>query len=276
MALGDVDIRPFDGAENIAQYVAFAASVRRSSSTLGVIESIAALIGEFTACHESVRAVSVPLLGTGAGGLQPEKVVAALMKGFTRNADDAAVLTIHVLDREVYDRIRAGRHRADGLRCGPVRVFISHTSSSEDSVEWVKELALFLMGRGIQARLDRFHLRRGMDLSQWMCNELAMATKAVIVCDETYKKKADGRLGGVGWETMLIQGDMASLPPDSTKYQVVVRAEELSSALPMYLRTKYAFHARPSDESRAFRDELVRELLDLAPDERLTIEEFTL
>jgi hypothetical protein len=55
-----------------------------------------------------------------------------------------------------------------------------------------------------------------MDLQQWMCNELSMARKVVVVCDESYKQKADGRLGGVGWETMIIQGDIANLPPDST------------------------------------------------------------
>jgi hypothetical protein len=73
-------------------------------------------------------------------------------------------------------------------------------------VDWVKELALFLIDNGIQARLDRFHLRRGMDLPQWMCNELQMADKVIIVCDETYKQKADGRLGGVGWVELTRSG----------------------------------------------------------------------
>ena len=115
-----------------------------------------------------------------------------------------------------------------------------------------------------------------MDLPQWMCNELAMAHKVIVVCDETYKQKADGRLGGVGWETMIIQGDVANLPPDSTKYQVVVRSEDINKGLPMYLKTKYAFHARPSDRSNAFRDELVHELLDLPVDERLEANQFTI
>ena len=33
MRLGDVDVRPFDGAENVAQLVAFAVSVKRMVST---------------------------------------------------------------------------------------------------------------------------------------------------------------------------------------------------------------------------------------------------
>jgi len=137
-------------------------------------------------------------------------------------------------------------------------------------------LALYLIDRGIQARLDKFHLRRGMDLPQWMCNELSLAQKVIIICDERYKQKADGRLGGVGWETMVIQGDIANIPPDSTKYQVIVRAEDINSGLPLYLKTRFAFHARPSDPSDLFREELIKELLDLPLDERLEAKEFAL
>jgi hypothetical protein len=115
-----------------------------------------------------------------------------------------------------------------------------------------------------------------MDLPQWMCNELALARKIIVICDKSYKQKADGRLGGVGWETMIIQGDIASLPPDSTKYQVIVRAEDINESLPIYLKTKFVYHARPSDATNSFREELVRELFDLPPDERLETREFLL
>ena len=38
-------------------------------------------------------------------------------------------------------------------------------------------MRLGAVDKGIQARLDKFHLRRGMDLPQWMCNELALANR---------------------------------------------------------------------------------------------------
>jgi hypothetical protein len=220
--------------------------------------------------------ISVPLLGAGAGGLQSEKVVAALKRGFETSAQDGTSLIIHVLHKDIFDRLRGNRKGITGKQKETVRVFVSHTSTTDEAVEWVKDLALCLIDHGIQARLDRFHLRRGMDLPQWMCNELALAQKVVVVCDETYKQKADGRLGGVGWETMIIQGDVAGLPPDSTKYQVIVRSEDINQGLPMYLKTKYAFHARPSDRSNAFRDELIRELLDLPVDEHLGARRFVI
>ncbi|QBB70410.1 hypothetical protein ELE36_08535 [Pseudolysobacter antarcticus] len=276
MELGDVEIMPFEGADEIAQYVAFAASVQGNSSTTEAIEKIGAELGDFTRKQSSVRTISAPLLGAGAGGLQSEKVVAALKAGFCSTADPAASLFIQVLHRDVYERIKGNRRVIQGEQKDTLRVFISHTSKTESAIEWVKSLALHLIEQGVQARLDKFHLRRGMDLPQWMCNELAMARKVVVVCDESYKQKADGRLGGVGWETMIIQGDLAGLPPESTKYQVVVRADDIEKGLPMYLRTRYAFHAPGAAQEQSFRQELLQELLDLPLDPTLEAKEFAL
>ncbi len=106
MQLGGVEIMPFEGADDIAQYVAFAASVQSNSSTLQAIETIGAELGRFTRQEPSVRAVSAPLLGAGAGGLQSEKVVAALRSGFRSTADPGASLFIHVLHRDIYERLK--------------------------------------------------------------------------------------------------------------------------------------------------------------------------
>jgi hypothetical protein len=261
LQLGEVDIMPFEGGDDIAQYVGFAASVRGLSSSEKAIYSIAEELGCFTNRVSSVKRISAPLLGTGAGGLDAENVVEALREGFISRAGQGTTLVIHVLDDGVYQRIKARRRSSHAEQRKPLRVFISHTSKTAAACDWVEALALYLIEQGVQARLDRFHLRRGMDLAQWMSNELSMAQKVIVVCDEMYKQRADGRLGGVGWETMLIQGDMARISPDSTKYQVVVRANQLDDGLPFYLQTRYAFHAPQQDER--FRAELLHELLDL-------------
>lgn len=276
MALGDVEIVPFEGGEDIAQFVAFAASVDGNKSDIKRLRDIGRAIGAFTAENSSVKYVAAPLLGAGAGGLQSELVAAALCEGFGATAAPDASLVIHVLHQEVYDRLKSNRRIIQGKSKEPIRVFISHTSKTAEATDWVKSLALYLIEQGIQARLDGFHLRRGMDLQQWMINELSMARKVIVVCDEAYKQKADGRLGGVGWETMIIQGDIAALPPDSTKYQVVVRAPEIDKGLPTYLRTRYAFHAPGPAQDQAFKEELVKELLDLPIDPTLEVREFAL
>jgi hypothetical protein len=47
----------------------------------------------------------------------------------------------------------------------------------------------------------------------------------------------------------------------------------LDDGLPLYLKTRYAFHSKPSNASDSFREELVKELLDLPKDERLEARE---
>jgi hypothetical protein len=95
MPHGKVEIIPFEGGENIAQFVAFAASVLApGSSTPDAIRSIGSTLGEFTAKQPSVRVIAAPLLGAGAGGLQSEAVVASLREGFLSSAHPGALLIV--------------------------------------------------------------------------------------------------------------------------------------------------------------------------------------
>jgi len=173
-------------------------------STVKAICAIGEALGSFTKQQREVRAIAAPLLGAGAGGLQSEKVVSALRQGFEKAASVDSCLTISVLQKGLYDRLRANRRSIVGRVQSSPRVFISHTSRTKEEQDWTVNLALYLIEKNIQVRLDKFHLRRGMDLPQWMCNELALANRVVIVSNEDYKAKAEGRSGGVGWETMIL------------------------------------------------------------------------
>ncbi len=122
------------------------------------------------------------------------------------------------------------------------RVFISYTADDKDNGEWVKELAVRLRQNGVDARLDRFHLKPGTDLPQWMTNEVSMADKVLLVCDHNYVIKADVHKGGVGWETMIVQGDMRTQGETKGKYIAIVREAEIDKALPIYMKSKMALH----------------------------------
>ena len=270
MSHGETDIVPFTGAENIAQFVAFAASVEANYSSAEAIESIAASIGEFTIQNETVRNVSVPLLGAGAGGLSSKVVVEALTKGFRDHAHDSARLVVHVLHKSVMDRLQKEETTPSFTTSRPKtpqRVFISYSGTSDRHSNWVAELGTFLRSKGVDARLDQWHLRKGMDLPQWMANELELAERVVIISDSRYRDRADKRSGGVGWETMLIQGDMAQQPPDSRKYLIVVREDLFKDGVPSYLKTKFAIHWADEEDEAKLRDDLLKEIYDveLAP-----------
>lgn len=270
MRLGEVDIAPFTGAENIAQFVAFAASVKSNWSTTDAIRSIGKALGEFTRETSSARIISAPLLGAGAGGLRSEDVVEALSIGFQFAAANDAKLVIHILHRSVFDRLRGDDSPAiitETRPETPLRVFVSYSGTSERHKQWVADLATFLRANGIDARLDQWHLRKGMDLPQWMTNELELAERVVIISDSRYTDRADKRSGGVGWETMLIQGDISQLPPDTRKYLVIVRENDFGEGIPRYLKTRFSIHWSDQAIEDQLRQDLLKELYDveLAP-----------
>lgn len=86
-----------------------------------------------------------------------------------------------------------------------------------------------------------FHLRPGQDLPQWMTNELIMADKVLLICDKYYAEKADNRKGGVGWETMVIQGDMLSRQ-EQNKYIAILKDPNIDQSLPIYVKSRYALN----------------------------------
>jgi len=276
MSLGDVDILPFDGAENVAQFAAFAVSVKHMSSTENAIAEIGETLGKSTNEYDAVRRVSAPLLGAGAGGLRSENVIEALSRGFKKFAADDAVLTIFVLHKNVIDRLRkkrllettpdpASREKKtkNEIQHIPIRVFISYSGTSPIHKKWIADLSAYLRSNGLDARLDQWHLRGGMDLPQWMANELQLADRVIIITDSRYTERADGRVGGVGWETMLIQGDMSSRPIDDYRYIVVVREDHFSSGVPTYLKTKYCIHWTSDGDEPQLQKELLKELYNV-------------
>jgi hypothetical protein len=266
MKLGSVELRAFQEGENIAQFVGFATSVNQNWSSLDAISHIGESLGEATVTHQAIRAISCPLFGAGAGNLGSENVVRALTRGFKSRADDSAVLTIFVLHQVVFDRLAQDQGftvEQQTIAGGPpLRVFMSYSHTSSAHEAWVKGLATFLRGNGVDARIDIWHLSKGMELAQFMTNELVLADRVIIVSDDLYVAKADGRVGGVGWETMIMQSDPSFLDPESKKFYVIARSMDYSSGVPRHLVAKYGTHWPPSAEDEPKRQDLLRDLFD--------------
>jgi hypothetical protein len=203
--------------------------------------------------------------------MEPTEAARALSSGYLATAPDRALLRLFALEDSVYVRIRellvseldrtmTGGVDSVAVADRPLRVFVSYAKSTTEHQAWVKAVAAGLRGAGVDARLDVWHLRPGMDVAQWMCNELDMADRVLLVCDELYAQKADGRHGGVGWEIRIIQGDLLqsqSTNPD--KFVPVAVTEDALAGMPAFIKTVYSLHWPPSRrEDKSLQDELVR------------------
>ena len=139
---------------------------------------------------------------------------------------------------------------------------MSYTKTSDEHAQWVERLATMLRSNGVDARFDGWHLRPGMDVAQFMCNEIAMADRVVIISNAEYARRADGRVGGVGWETRLISGDLLTGSAGDQKYLVVARTRDLRSGVPMFLKSTLVIQW-PDDTTDAHcRELLLRALHD--------------
>jgi len=86
------------------------------------------------------------------------------------------------------------------------KVFISYSWTTPEHEEWVLSLAKRLISDGIDVVLDKWDLKEGHDMYDFMESMVKSPdiNKVLIVLDEKYTERADSRKGGVGTETQII------------------------------------------------------------------------
>lgn len=257
---GDISFVENIGSFSNASAIGYAASVdvRKGSTSVKTIQHIMQKINEY--CQEySLRKVNVPLLGTGAGRLSAKESYNAMKAEFENISN--VLLCIYAKSEDMYYELAEEKKQIAGNQIKNPRVFISYTGTDISNRSWVKDLACKLRSSGVDARLDMFHLKPGQDLPQWMTNELLMADKVLLICDKYYAEKADSRKGGVGWETMIIQGDMLARQ-EQNKYIIIVRDSDVDHSLPVYVKSKYALNWANQNQAEKEFNELLLYLFD--------------
>lgn len=187
--------------------------------------------------NNSLRIVNIPLLGSGSGRLTYQESFDIIREHFSHEQYIKA--NIFALSENVFNLLKESDPQSETNIESHPRVFISYTGYDENNKKWVKNLCVRLRQNGVDARCDIFNLKLGYDLPQWMTNEIEMANKVLLVCDKHYLSKVNARRGGVGWETMIIQGGML-MNQENNKFVCIMREESPEVSLPSYMRTKYS------------------------------------
>ncbi|MCK6376322.1 MAG: toll/interleukin-1 receptor domain-containing protein [Zoogloea sp.] len=243
-----------------ADFIGYAASVN-ASLVESDLKAIRSLLSEIvTYCKNNDCSIAnLPVLGVGAGRLDAADVLDLYRRTLEAEPE---TYNVYIPDRETARLFIErnpnwephSRHEEEHPR-----VFISYSWKDEAVKDWVFSLANKLCANGVDARLDRFHLRPGMDLPQWMTNEVLKANKVLLVCDSHYAAKADMRKAGVGWETMIIQGDMMMQGEMNTKY-VVIAFGDFEKNTPIYMKSKLAIGKDEIDQNF---DRLLEQIFDI-------------
>lgn len=141
-------------------------------------------------------------------------------------------------------------------------VFMSYSHDSGEHKAWVAGLTTDLRRNGVEAFLDQWSLRLGMDIPSFMESGIRNANRVCIICTPEYARKADAGKGGVGYEKMIVTGELYS-NLGSTKFIPVVVAGSGEEALPSFLKGKYFVDFRESNRYAEKLEELLRDLHDV-------------
>jgi len=84
------------------------------------------------------------------------------------------------------------------------KIFISYSWENDEHKRLVGTIGELLENDGLEVTIDQWDLKPGDDLSLYMEKAVSESDYVLIVCSEGYKKKADNRIGGSGYEAKLI------------------------------------------------------------------------
>jgi hypothetical protein len=130
------------------------------------------------------------------------------------------------------------------------RVFISYSWDNEEHKAWVKALAARLRGDGVEVALDDWQVKPATRLPHFMENAVRESEFVLVICTEGYRRKADGRKGGVGYEGGIITGEILELG-NHEKFIPLLRSSAWPDARPSWLAgaTYLDFRGSPYQEA---------------------------
>jgi len=141
----------------------------------------------------------------------------------------------------------------------PPKVFISYSWDSPEHSQWVASLAAYLRQRGIDAILDQWHVSPGEDLGLFMERSVRESDRVLLVCSENYVEKAARRRGGVGYEHMMVTGELLR-NVETSKFIPVVRQSAHPPVLPAEFNSRMYINLTDSASYSTELEKLVQAL----------------
>jgi hypothetical protein len=147
------------------------------------------------------------------------------------------------------------------------RVFISYSHDSDLHKEWVRKLASDLRGSGVDAILDQWDIRLGDDLAVFMESGITSADRVIAVCSENYVLKANEGKGGVGYEKMIVTGELVK-NLGTNKFIPLVRGNNTVNKVPVCLSSRAYIDFENDNEYEARLKELIRDIFGVSENEK--------
>ena len=86
----------------------------------------------------------------------------------------------------------------------PPKVFISYSHDTPEHKQWVSALGAKLRCNGVDAILDQWDLGMDEDPTQFVETGVRDSDRVLVICTDSYVRKANAGEGGVGYESMIV------------------------------------------------------------------------
>lgn len=145
---------------------------------------------------------------------------------------------------------------------GP-EAFMSYSWDSRAHANWVLQLATRLVSNGVNVVLDRWDTTLGSDLAYFMEQAADPHYRVIAIVSDTYRDKADGLQGGVGYEKKVIT---PTLMNDLHSHRVIpVLRGNSRHRLPRFLGSAKYVNMNDDATYESAYLELLQELYGIAP-----------
>jgi hypothetical protein len=138
-------------------------------------------------------------------------------------------------------------------------VFISYSHDNEPHKQWVLQLAADLRARGVDALLDQWDLSPGQDVAAFMESSITAADRVLMICTQKYVEKAEKGDGGVGYERLIVTGELVARI-DTKKFVPLVRQASEPANIPKFLGSRLYIDFSDDAAYSAKIEELAREI----------------
>ena len=138
----------------------------------------------------------------------------------------------------------------------PPKVFASYSHDSDEHKEWVLKLSCKLRESGVDVILDQWDLGAGDDITLFMEKGVRDSNRVLVICTDTYIRKANAGEGGVGYERLIVTAQLAR-DLGTNKFIPIICQSSTDEKTPTFLETR--LYIDFTDDSKF--DEKLKELL---------------
>jgi TIR domain len=144
------------------------------------------------------------------------------------------------------------------------KVFISYSHDSAEHKQWVISLGHRLLANGVDVLLDAYDLRAGHDVPKFMERGVRDSDRVLMICTEPYVTKANAGVGGVGYETTAVSGELVR-NLGTTKFIPIIRQGNEPYKVPTSVSTRAYINLSEGPNAEAEFERLLQELHDAGP-----------